>query len=69
MVFTLDALNNFANFMIWSLFLRKPQALRLANLLKRNSNTGIFLENWQDFQEHFVLNFFKLFLTSPVTGF
>ena len=43
MVFTLDPLNNFENFMIWSLFLRKLQALRLANLLKRNSNTGIFL--------------------------
>ena len=42
-------------YMCWSLFLRKLQALRPANLLKRNPNTGIFLWNWQDFQKHFFL--------------
>ena len=42
-------------YMCWSLFLRKLQALRPANLLKRNSNTGIFLWNWQDFQKHYFL--------------
>ena len=40
-------------YMCWSLFLRKLQALRPANLLKRDSNRVIFLWNWQDFQEHF----------------
>ena len=40
-------------YMCWSLLLRKIQALRPANLLKRDSNTVIFLWNWQDFQEHF----------------
>ena len=42
-------------YMCWSLFLRKLQAPRPANLLKRNPNTGIFLWNWQDFQKHFFL--------------
>ena len=51
--------------MCWSLFLRKLQAFRPANLFKKDSNTGIFLWNWQDFQtlffpEHFWWLFFKI---------
>ena len=41
------ALKNFAIFtgkqLCWSLFLIKLQAFRLATLLKRDSNTGVFL--------------------------
>ena len=40
-------LKNFANFtgkyLCWSLFLINLQALRSATLLKRNSNTAVFL--------------------------
>ena len=47
MVFTLGALKNFASFTgkihVLESFLRKLQALRPANVLKRYSNTGIFL--------------------------
>ena len=42
---------NLANFtgkhLCWSLFLIKPQTRRPATLLKRNSNTGVFLWNLQ----------------------
>ena len=45
-------LKNFANFtgkcLRLSLFLIKLQALRLATLLKRDSNTGVFLWNLQN---------------------
>ena len=46
MVFTLGTLKNFAKFagkIRAGVYLRKLQALRLANLLKRDSNTGTFL--------------------------
>ena len=39
---------NSANF-YWNLFLIKLQAWRLASLLKRNSNTDVFLWNLQNF--------------------
>ena len=60
--FKIDVLKNFASFtgkyLCWSLFLNKAagpptlfliklQALRLASLLKRDSNTVDFLYNWQ----------------------
>ena len=46
-------LNNFAYFTAkhpcWSLFLTKLQAFRPATLLKRDSNTGVFLWNLRNF--------------------
>ena len=46
-------LKNFANFtgkhLWWSLFLIKLQALRPGALLKRSSNTGVFLWSLQNF--------------------
>ena len=48
-----DFLKNFANFkgkhLCWSLFLIKLQASRPATLLKRDSNTGVFLLSLRDF--------------------
>ena len=41
-------LKNFANF-YWNLFLVKLQAWRLATLLKRDSNTDVFLWNLRNF--------------------
>ena len=47
MFFKIGVLKIFANFtgkhLCWSLFLIKLQALKPANLLKRDSNTGVFL--------------------------
>ena len=47
---------NFANFtvkhMCWSFFLIKLRAFRNATLLKRDSNTIIFVWNFQNFLEH-----------------
>ena len=47
MFFKIEVLKNFANFtgkhLCWSLFLIKFQALSPATLLKRDSNTGVFL--------------------------
>ena len=44
---------NFANFkgkhLYWSLFLKKLQAWESAALLKRDSNTGVFLRNLRNF--------------------
>ena len=53
MYFEIGALKNFSQislekYMCWSLFLRKLQAVRLANLLKADSNTSISLSNWRD---------------------
>ena len=57
-------------YMCWSLYLRKLQALRLANLLKRDSNTGIFLWNKQDFQELFFYKHLRwLFLKHATVTF
>ena len=50
-------------YLCWSLFLRKLQAFRPANLLKRDSNTGTFVWNWQDFQELFC------YRTPPMVAF
>ena len=51
--FNIDALKNFASFtgkhLCWSLFLIKLHALRPATLLKRDSNTAVFLWNWRSF--------------------
>ena len=48
------ALKNFANFTrkypCWSLFLIKLQAFRPATLLKRDSNTGMFLLTLRNFK-------------------
>ena len=67
MVLTLGALKNFANFTgkthVLVSLLRKLQDLRPANLLKRDSSTGIFLWNWQYFQELF------FYRTPPVAHF
>ena len=47
MFFKIDVLKNFGNFtgkqLCWSLFLIKLQSWRPETLLKRNSNTGVFL--------------------------
>ena len=47
MFFKLDIVKSFANFKgkhkYWSLFLIKLHALRPATLLKRDSNTAVFL--------------------------
>ena len=47
---------NFANFtvkhMCWSFILIKLRAFRPATLLKRDSNTNIFVWNFQNFLEH-----------------
>ena len=51
--FKIDVLKKFPSFtgthLCWSFFLIKPQALRPATLLKRDSNTGVFLWNWRSF--------------------
>ena len=49
-------------YMCWSLFLRKLQDMRPANLLKNDFNTVAFLRNWKDIQEHF-------FYRTPPAGF
>ena len=58
-VFKIGVLKNFINFIgkyiYWNLFLIKLQAWRPATLLKRDSNTGVFLWNLQNFSEHFFL--------------
>ena len=47
MIFKIGVLKNFAIFtekyLCWTLFLIKLPDLRLANLIKRDSNTGVFL--------------------------
>ena len=52
MFFVIGVLKNFANFtgehLCWSLFFIKLQAWTPAALLKRDSNTGVFLWNLQD---------------------
>ena len=57
--FKIGVLKNFANFIrkqqCWSLFLIKLQAWRPATLLKRDSNTGVFLWNLWNFLEHLFL--------------
>ena len=51
--FKIDVLKNFTSFtgkhLCWSLLLIKLQTLRPATLLKRDSNTGVFLWNWRSF--------------------
>ena len=53
MFFTVSFLKNFANFkgkhLCWSLFLIKLLAFRSATLLKRETNTEVFLWNWKNF--------------------
>ena len=52
-IFVKIDVKNFASFAVkhlcWSLFLIKLQALRPATSLKRHSNAGVFLWNWQSF--------------------
>ena len=59
MFFKIGVLKNFANFIgkhqCWSLFLIKLQAWRPATLLKRDSNTGVFLWNLRNSKEHLFL--------------
>ena len=54
MFFKIDVVKNFAIFarkhLYWSYFLIKLQAWRSAILLKRDSNTGVFLWNWEIFK-------------------
>ena len=56
MFFKIDVLKNFANFtgehLYWGLFSIKLQAFRPATLLKRDSNTVVFLWNLRNFSEH-----------------
>ena len=56
MFFKIGVLKNFAIFagkhLCWSYFLIKLQAWRFAILLKRDSNTGVFLGILQNFKEH-----------------
>ena len=53
MFFKIGVLNNFTNFtgkyLCWSLLLIKLQVFRPATLLKRDSNTGVFLWNLWNF--------------------
>ena len=66
MYFKIDALKNFANFtekyMCWSLFLRKLQALRPANLLKKVPTQVFSCEIGKIFKHLF-------YRTRPVAGF
>ena len=54
--FKIGVPKNFANVtgkrLFWSLFLIKFQAWRYGSLLKRNSNTDVFLWNLRNFLEH-----------------
>ena len=65
--FKIGVLKKIANFtgkyLCWSLFLIKLQASRPATLLRRDSNTGVFLSNFRNFQEHLFNR------TSPVATF
>ena len=62
-----DVLKNFANFtgkhLFWILFLIKLQAFKPAALLKRDSNTGVFLWNLRNFSEQLFYG------TPPMTAF
>ena len=59
MLIKIGVIKNFAKFtgkhLCWDTFLIKLQALRPENLLKRDSNTGVFLRNLQNFYEHLFL--------------
>ena len=60
-MFFKTGLKNFANFtgkhLYWSLFLIKLEALRPSTLLKRDSNTGVFLFNLRNFLKHLFLQY------------
>ena len=67
MFFKISVLKRFANFtgkhLCWSLFLIKLQALRPATLLKKDSNTGVYLWNLRIFNNTFFKEHFQwLFL-------
>ena len=59
MFFKTGVLKNFPNFtgknVCWSFFLTKLQDFRPANLLKRDSNTDVLLQNLGNFSEHLCL--------------
>ena len=60
MYFKIDALKSFANFtgeihVLKSLF-KKTSGPQTCKFVKKGSNTGIFLWNWQDFQALFLQN-------------
>ena len=57
--FKIGIVKIFENFVVkhlcWSIFLIKLEAWRSAVLLKRDSNTGVFLWNMRNFEEHLFL--------------
>ena len=66
MFFKVTILKNFSNFTgtqlwCWSLFLNKDSGLKAYNFIKKDSNTGVLLRNWRNFQE-------QLFLQSTSCG-